>query len=70
VQSILASRINRLAAGEKESRQTLAVLGREFSSTRSKRVTGKSDDELERIFGSATATSPGAAPRVYDARLT
>jgi hypothetical protein len=72
VQAILASHIDRLAAGEKELHQTLAVLGREFSSTLLKRVIGKSDDALERMpFGIATATSPlGAAPPVYDARLT
>ncbi len=47
VQAILASRIDRLAAGEKELLQTLAVLGREFSAGLIKRVAGKSDDELE-----------------------
>jgi tetratricopeptide (TPR) repeat protein len=50
VQAILASRIDRLAAGEKELLQTLAVLGREFSSGLIKRVAGKSDDELERML--------------------
>ncbi len=47
VQAILASRIDRLAPAEKELLQTLAVLGREFSLGLIKRVTGKSDDELE-----------------------
>ncbi len=55
VQAILASRIDRLPAAEKELLQTLAVLGREFSSGLIKRVAGKSDDELERML-SATAT--------------
>jgi class 3 adenylate cyclase len=50
VQAILASRIDRLPAAEKELLQTLAVLGREFSSSLIKRVAGKSDDELERML--------------------
>ncbi len=50
VQAILASRIDRLPAGEKELLQTLAVLGREFSSRLIKRVAGKSDDELQRML--------------------
>ena len=47
VQATLASRIDRLAAAEKELLQTLAVLGREFSLCLIKRVSGKSDDELD-----------------------
>jgi tetratricopeptide (TPR) repeat protein len=47
VQAILASRIDRLPAAEKELLQTLAVLGREFRLGLIKRVTDKSDDELE-----------------------
>jgi len=50
VQAILASRIDRLPAAEKELVQTLAVLGREFSSGLIKHVVGKSDDELERML--------------------
>jgi len=50
VQAILASRIDRLAAGEKELLQTLALLGREFSSGLIKRVAGKPDGELEPIL--------------------
>ncbi len=50
VQAILASRIDRLPAAEKELLQTLAVLGREFSAGLIKRVVGKSDDELERML--------------------
>ncbi len=50
VQAILASRIDRLAPAHKELLQTLAVLGREFSSGLIKRVTGKADDELERML--------------------
>jgi predicted ATPase len=47
VQAILASRIDRLRAEEKELLQTLAVLGREFPSGLIRRVTGKSEAELE-----------------------
>jgi class 3 adenylate cyclase/tetratricopeptide (TPR) repeat protein len=50
VQAILASRIDRLPAAEKELLQTLAVLGREFSAGLIKRVAGKPDDELERML--------------------
>ena len=50
VQAILASRIDRLPAAEKELLQTLAVLGREFSAGLIKHVAGKSDDELERML--------------------
>ena len=50
VQAILASRIDRLPAAEKELLQTLAVLGREFPLGLIKRVAGKSDDELERML--------------------
>jgi class 3 adenylate cyclase/tetratricopeptide (TPR) repeat protein len=50
VQAILASRIDRLPAPEKELLQTLAVLGREFSAGMIKYVAGKSDDELERML--------------------
>ena len=51
MQSILASRINRLAAGEKESRQTLVVLGREFSSTREAGVRKQaSSSDLAALF--------------------
>ncbi len=50
VQAILASRIDRLPAAEKELLQTLAVLGREFSSRLIKHVAGKPDDELERML--------------------
>jgi class 3 adenylate cyclase/tetratricopeptide (TPR) repeat protein len=50
VQAILASRIDRLPAAEKELLQTLAVLGREFSSRLVQHVVRKSDDELERML--------------------
>jgi len=50
VQAILASRIDRLPAAEKELLQTLAVLGREFSSRLIKRVVDKSDEELDSML--------------------
>jgi predicted ATPase len=48
VQAVLASRIDRLSAEEKELLQTLAVLGREFPLGLVQRVTLKPDDEWER----------------------
>jgi predicted ATPase len=48
VQAVLASRIDRLPAEEKELLQTLAVLGREFPLGLVQRVTRKPEDELER----------------------
>ena len=51
VQVILASRIDRLPADEKDLLQTLAVMGKEFPLGLVKQVTGKSDDELERMLG-------------------
>jgi predicted ATPase len=48
VQAILASRIDRLPAEEKELLQSLAVLGREFPLGLVQRVTLKPEDELER----------------------
>jgi len=50
VQAILAARIDRLPAAEKELLQTLAVLGREFSAGLIRHVVGKPDDELERML--------------------
>jgi predicted ATPase len=48
VQAVLAARIDRLPAADKELLQTLAVLGREFSLGLAKQVTLRPDDELER----------------------
>jgi predicted ATPase len=48
VQGVLAARIDRLPAEDKELLQTLAVLGREFPLGLVKHVTLRSDDELER----------------------
>jgi class 3 adenylate cyclase/tetratricopeptide (TPR) repeat protein len=50
VQAILASRIDRLAAPEKELLQILAVLGREFPLALVQRVAGRADDELEQML--------------------
>jgi len=51
VQVILASRIDRLPAEEKDLLQTLAVMGKEFPLGLVKKVTGKSEDDLERMLG-------------------
>jgi predicted ATPase len=51
VQAVLAARIDRLAAEEKELLQTLAVLGREFALELLKRVTLKPGDDLNRMLG-------------------
>jgi class 3 adenylate cyclase len=50
VQAVLASRIDRLPAQEKELLHTLAVLGREFPLGLVRRVTYDSDDELEAML--------------------
>src|SRR5208282_1126684 len=50
VQAILASRIDRLPANEKDLLQTLAVIGREFALGLVQRVVPKSEDELNRML--------------------
>jgi predicted ATPase len=50
VQAILAARIDRLPAEQKELLQTLAVLGREFPFGLIRRVVQRSDDELDRML--------------------
>jgi tetratricopeptide (TPR) repeat protein len=50
IQAVLASRIDRLPAADKELLQTLAVLGREFALNLVQRVTAKSNDELEQML--------------------
>jgi class 3 adenylate cyclase/predicted ATPase len=50
VQGVLASRIDRLSADEKELLQILAVLGREFPFELVRRVTLKPDDDLNRML--------------------
>jgi predicted ATPase len=47
VQAILAARIDRLAADQKDLLQTLAVIGREFSFGLLQRVVSKSQDDLK-----------------------
>jgi tetratricopeptide (TPR) repeat protein len=47
---VLASRIDRLGAEEKELLQTLSVLGREFPLTLVRNVLGTPTDELERLL--------------------
>ncbi len=50
VQGVIAARIDRLPAEQKELLQTLAVLGREFPFGLVRRVTLKSDDDLNRML--------------------
>jgi class 3 adenylate cyclase/tetratricopeptide (TPR) repeat protein len=50
VQAILAARIDRLPADEKDLLQTLAVIGKEFSFSLVRRVVARSEDELNRIL--------------------
>jgi class 3 adenylate cyclase/tetratricopeptide (TPR) repeat protein len=50
VQGILAARIDRLPADEKELLQALAIMGKEFRLGLVKQVVGKPDDELQRIL--------------------
>jgi class 3 adenylate cyclase/predicted ATPase len=50
MQAVLASRIDRLPAEEKELLQTLAVLGREFPLGLVQRVTRKPEEELESML--------------------
>ena len=50
VQAVLASRLDRLPAVEKEFLQTLAVLGHQFTLSLVQRVTLKSSDELEQML--------------------
>jgi len=50
VQAILAARIDRLAADEKDLLQALAVMGTEFQLRLVRAVTAKPDDELNRML--------------------
>jgi len=50
VQAVLASRIDRLPAAQKELLQSLAVLGRKFALGLVKAVSGKSEDELQFVL--------------------
>jgi class 3 adenylate cyclase/tetratricopeptide (TPR) repeat protein len=51
VQAILAARIDRLPADEKDLLQTLAVIGKEFPYSLLREVIKKPDDELNRMLG-------------------
>jgi class 3 adenylate cyclase/tetratricopeptide (TPR) repeat protein len=51
VQAILATRIDRLPAGEKDLLQILAVMGKEYPLGLIRKVTGKPEDELEQMLG-------------------
>jgi len=50
VQTVLASRIDRLPPEQKDLLQTLAVIGKEFPFRLVREVSGKADDELERLL--------------------
>jgi class 3 adenylate cyclase/tetratricopeptide (TPR) repeat protein len=50
VHAVLASRIDRLPADQKDLLQTLAVIGKEFPFRLVREVSGKSDEELQRLF--------------------
>ena len=50
VQAVLASRIDRLPAEQKDLLQTLAVIGKEFPFRLVREVSGKADDELETLL--------------------
>ena len=50
VQAVLASRIDRLPPDQKDLLQTLAVIGKEFPFRLVREVSGKSDDDLERLL--------------------
>jgi len=50
VQGVLTSRIDRLPADEKAFLQTLAVIGADFPLALVRQVSGKPDDELERML--------------------
>ncbi len=50
VQAILAARIDRLPADEKDLLQTLAVIGKEFSSSLVHAITRSSNDDLSRML--------------------
>ena len=50
VQGILASRIDRLPADEKDLLQTVAVIGTEFNLGVTRAISGKSDDDLNRML--------------------
>jgi predicted ATPase len=50
VQAVLASRIDRLPSDQKDLLQTLAVIGKEFAFRLVREVSGKSDEELQRLL--------------------
>src|SRR5262249_12610021 len=50
VQGILASRIDRLPYDERDLLQTVAVIGSEFKLSVARSVSGKSDDDLNRML--------------------
>ena len=55
VQAVLASRIDRLPPAQKDLLQTLAVIGKEFPLGLVREVSGKADDELQRLLSGLQA---------------
>ena len=55
VQGVLAARIDRLTAAEKELLQQLSVIGRQFPVSLVKAVVPQTEDELHQILGSLQA---------------
>jgi len=67
VQAVLASRIDRLPAEQKDLLQTLAIIGKEFPLGLVRAVSGKSDDELDSLLaGLQTAEFIYEQPAVGD----
>ncbi len=67
VQAVLASRIDRLPPEQKDLLQTLAIIGKEFPRRLVREVSGKSDDELDRLLsGLQTAEFIYEQPSISD----
>jgi len=67
VQAVLASRIDRLPPGQKDLLQTLAIIGKEFPRRLVREVSGRSDDELDRLLaGLQTAEFIYEQPSISD----
>jgi class 3 adenylate cyclase len=67
VQAVLASRIDRLPPEQKDLLQTLAIIGKEFPRRLVLEVSGKSDDELDRLLsGLQTAEFIYEQPSISD----
>ncbi len=63
VQGILAARIDRLPPEQKELLQTLAVLGKEFALSLVRAVSGRGDEDLNRLLGALQLPSSSTSSR-------